>query len=214
MCEPKYVITIGRQFGSGGREIGMLLAQKLNIKYYDKELLAEAANNTGVSKEFFEAADEKSPGFFDNIFSYNLTYNASSFFVESTPLSPGNIYSAQSNVIRDLAEKNSCVIVGRSADYILRNHPCCINIFIHASLDDRIKRITTRKDCLSKEDAKNIAEKKDKLRAGYYNFYTDKEWGKASSYDLCINSTNLSASEVADIIIEFAKVKISTAFQE
>lgn len=214
MNDPKFIITIGRQFGSGGREIGNYIATKLNIKYYDKEILAEAAKDSGVREEFFEKVDEKSPSFFDNIFSFNFSYNTPSFFIGSSPLSPDNIYVLQSKVIRQLAKDNSCVIVGRSADYVLRDHPCCINIFIHASLEARINRIMHRKDCISREDAKNLAVKKDKLRSNYYNYYTDKIWGKASSYDLSIDSSKITSSEIGDLIIEYVKMRVQSSFPE
>lgn len=212
MEDLKYVITIGRQFGCGGREIGQYIANKLNIKYYDKEILAEAAKESGVRKEFFENADERSPSFFDNLFSFNLGYNSASFFAGSSPLSPDNIYIMQSRVIEQIAQNESLVIVGRSADYVLRDHPCCISIFVHANMDDRVKRILERRDCISTDEAKNLAEKKDKLRANYYNYYTDKCWGKAQSYDLSLSSSSISTEEVGDLIIEYAKIRIQSAY--
>ena len=214
MTEPKYVITIGRQFGSGGRVIGQYIADKLGIKYYDKELLAEASKNSGVCTEFFEKADERSPSFFDNLFSFNPGYGLTSFLNSSSPLSPENIYSIQSDVIKKLSEENSCVIVGRSADYILRDHPCCINVFIHGSIESRVKRILERHECCTEEEAREFAKKRDKLRANFYNYYTDKVWGDAASYDMTVDSSVLSVEEVGEMIIEYAKMRIQSAFDE
>ena len=127
----------------------------------------------------------------------------------SSPISDEKIYAAQSNVMKTLAQNSSCLIVGRSADYVLRNHPGLISIFIHSSIEDRILRIMNRRGINSAEKAREIAEKKDKLRASYYNFYTDKEWGNSASYDLSIDSSSLSSDEVADIIIAYTKMRIA-----
>ena len=207
----KYVITIGRQFGSGGREIGRIVANKLGIQYYDKELLAEAAKESGVNTEFFEASDEVSPSIFakSNIWAFNIGYNIGKFFSADMSFSDDNLYQAQSDVIKKFAELSPCVIVGRSADYVLREHPCLISIFISASEDACVKRIIERCDCNGEEEALLLIEKKNKLRSNYYNFYTDKEWGNATSYDLCIDSSKLSTEQVADIIVEYVKKRIS-----
>ncbi len=207
----KYVITIGRQFGSGGSEIGRIVAQKLGIKYYDKELLAAAAKSSGVNTEFFEASDERSPGFFAgaNIWSFNIGYNLGNFFSTEVSFSDDNLYKAQSDTIQNLANESSCVIVGRSADYVLRNHPCLISIFISSSEEECIKRIIARGDSDSEVRAREMAEKKNKLRSNYYNFYTDKEWGNAASYDLCIDSSKITSEQVAEIIVEYVKKRIS-----
>ena len=207
----KYVITIGRQFGSGGREIGRLVAHKLGIKYYDKELLAEAARESGVNTEFFEASDEKSPSIFaqSNLWAFNVGYNIGNFFSAEISFSDDKLYQAQSDVIKKFAEQSPCVIVGRSADYVLREHPCLISIFISASEEACIKRIIERCDCNDEEEAITLIEKKNKLRSNYYNFYSDKEWGNATSYDLCIDSSKLTTELVADIIVEYVKKRIS-----
>lgn len=208
METPKYAITIGRQFGSGGREIGRAIADKLNIAYYDKELLMEAAISSGVNPEFFEKADERIPSFFSNLFSFSLGYNAEPYFIGSTPISDDSIYKAQSDVMFSLADRSSCVIVGRSADYVLRDHPYCINVFIHASIEARIERIIHRNDTTTEAEARIIAEKKNKLRSDYYNFYTNKSWGKAESYDITIDSSKLSCDAIADIIIKYLHERI------
>lgn len=206
--DKKYVITIGRQYGSGGREIGRLIADVLGIKYYDKELLTESAKVAGVKPELFEAADERTPSFFSNLWSFNLGFNSGSYLIGNTPLSDENIYRAQSNVMKNIAEQSSCVIVGRSADYVLRENPNLISVFIHASIESRIIRIMNRTDIDSAEKAREMAEKKDKLRASYYNFYTDKTWGSSMSYDLSIDSSKLPTAVVADIIVNYVKSRL------
>ena len=204
-----YVITIGRQYGSGGREIGRLVADALGIKYYDKELLMESSKASGAKPEVFEAADERTPSFFSNIWSFNLGFNTGSYLLGSSPISDEKIYAAQSNVMKTLAQNSSCLIVGRSADYVLRNHPGLISIFIHSSIEDRILRIMNRRGINSAEKAREIAEKKDKLRASYYNFYTDKVWGDAAGYDLSIDSSKLPADAVADFIVSYVKARLA-----
>ena len=204
-----YVITIGRQYGSGGREIGRLVADALGIKYYDKELLMESSKASGVKPEVFEAADERTPSFFSNIWSFNLGFNTGSYLLGSSPISDEKIYAAQSNVMKTLAQNSSCLIVGRSADYVLRNHPGLISIFIHSSIEDRILRIMNRRGINSAEKAREIGEKKEKLRASYYNFYTDKVWGDAAGYDLSIDSSKLPADAVADFIVSYVKARLA-----
>ncbi len=206
--ESKFVITIGRQYGSGGREIGRMVANALGIKYYDKELLTEAARSSGVCQEMFEAVDERTPSFFSNLWSFNLGFNTGAYLLGNTPLSDDRIYTAQCAVMRELAEKSSCVIVGRSADYVLRNNPRLVSVFIHASLEARVKRIMGRGDCDTEDAARSLAAKKDKLRSSYYNFYTDKTWGDAASYDLSIDSSKLTSEEVCKMIVDYVHLRL------
>ncbi len=207
-----YVVALGRQFGSGGREIGQLVAQGLHIDYYDKELLEEAAKSSGVNKDFFEAADERSPNFFSGLWSFLPSgYNTSAYYmVGSMPLSDDNIYRAQSDVIRGLANRGSCVIVGRTADYILRNHCKVISVFVHAALADCTARILARGEANGEKEAQSMAEHQNKLRAEYYNFYTDRRWGDAASYDLCLNASLLGTQAAADVICTFVKKAIDS----
>lgn len=207
--ETTYVVSVGRQFGCGGREIGRLIAQGLGIDYYDKELLTEAAKKSGVNADFFEAKDERTPSFFSSLWSFNTGYNSGAYFIGDTPLSDDSIYQAQSDVMRSLADRGPCVIVGRTADYILRNHCKVVSVFIHASMEARVKRIIGRGDCDNAKDAEAMAEKKNKLRSEYYNFYTDKKWGDAQSYNLSIDSSIFGDQETADIIIDFIKRRIA-----
>ena len=204
-----YVITLGRQFGCGAREIGRIVAKLLNIDYYDKELLLEAAKSSGVAPDIFEASDERTPKFFSSLWSFNLGYYSGALFVGDQPVKEDNVYQAQSNVMVELAQKGPCVIVGRSADYILRNEANVISIFLHSSLDDRIKRIIKRGDCKTKKEAKDMAIKQNKLRANYYNFYTDKQWGECESYDLSIDSSKLGPEDTAKFIVEYVKTRLA-----
>lgn len=200
-----YVIAIGRQFGCGGREIGQLMAKGLGVAYYDKELLSEAAKSSGVNEDFFEAADERSPRFFSSLWSFNLGYNTGAYFIGDTPLSDDSIYRAQSEVMTQLADRGPCVIVGRTADYLLRNHCKVVSVFVHSSIEDRVQRIMSRGDAKTEKEAREKAEKKNKLRAEYYNFYTDKKWGDAASYDLSIDASLLGTQATAMFIIDFVK---------
>lgn len=206
--KPQFVITIGRQFGSGGREIGRLVAEKLGIDYYDKELLTEASKSTGMNSDFFEAADERSPRFFSSLMAFSTGFHGGSFVIGNSPISNDNIYHQQSEVIEALAERSSCVILGRTADYILRNHPNAISIFIHASIDSCVERIMRRDRCKTVDEARALAEKRNKLRAEYYNFYTDKRWGESMSYDLSIDSSKQSVEQTADIIVDYVKTRL------
>ncbi len=200
-----YVIAIGRQFGCGGREIGQLIAKGLGVAYYDKELLSEAAKSSGVNEDFFEAADERSPRFFSSLWSFNLGYNTGAYFIGDTPLSDDSIYRAQSEVMTQLADRGPCVIVGRTADYLLRDHCKVVSVFVHSSIEDRVQRIMSRGDAKTEKEAREKAEKKNKLRAEYYNFYTDKKWGDAASYDLSIDASLLGTQATAMFIIDFVK---------
>lgn len=200
-----YIITIGRQLGSGGRQIGNILSEKLGIPCYDKELLTIASQESGVGKEFFEQADEKS--------TFNLMSGLFGFRAGYIGPNTGNylgneaLFKIQSDVIRLLAEKESCIFVGRCADYILRDQSRCINFFISADAKDRIQRIVENEKITGKE-AQNLMEQIDKKRAGYYNYYSNKVWGMAISYHLCINSSVLGLEDTSSFMIEYIKKKL------
>lgn len=198
-----FVITIGRQFGSGGRELGKLLAATFGIEYYDKELLHEAARQAGMCPELFERSDERAPSFLSGMFAIGTGYNPASCYSCSSTISNDMVYNMQSDFIKKIAAEKSCVIVGRSADYVLRNHPRCVNIFVHSSMDDCITRIMRRGDRPTADQARVIAEKTNKLRANYYNFYTDKRWGDAASYDLTLNTSLLSMEAAVALIAQY-----------
>ncbi|MBQ2484243.1 MAG: cytidylate kinase-like family protein [Muribaculaceae bacterium] len=205
-----YVITIGRQFGCGGREIGRAVAQLLGIGYYDKELLVELAAKSGCDAAYFEAADERRPSFLGNLWSFNVGgYSSANLVGNVGANSIDDIYHAQSQVMRDIADRGSCVIVGRTADYILRDHCTVLSVFVHSTLADRVARIIARGDSDNENAAAQLANKKNQLRADYYNFYTDKRWGEAASYDLSIDSTVLGIEGTAAVIAEWARRSLS-----
>lgn len=198
------IITIGRQFGSGGREIGKVLANLIGAKYYDRELILEASKASGLCAECFDRADEKAPNRFLNALSKGWL-SAASGMPTSGSYSDEMIFKVQSDVIRNIAEKESAVIVGRCADYILRDYPGCISVFLHATPQACIERIVSRNEGIGEQEARELAEKRNKVRSAYYNFYTDKEWGGGASYDLCIDTSDIEAQAVAEIIIEYVK---------
>lgn len=205
----KYVITVGRQFGSGGRLIGQAIADELGIQYYDKALLVEAAKHAGMNPELFERKDEKAPSFFSGLLPVNVGYSSSySLYPGTSSITDDAIYRAQSDVIRSLADRSSCVIVGRSADYALRDRDNVINIFVHAPIESRIKRIMERGDASTPEQARQLAERTNKLRAAYYNFYTDKRWGHASSYDLTIDSSLLDTPDIVALVKQYVEARM------
>ncbi len=203
------VITIGRQFGSGGRELGRKIADRLNIDYYDKELLSHAARHAGVDESFVTENDERTPNLLSSVLSFNMGMSTGPWYQSPTSISGDSIYASQGNTIRNLASKSPCVIVGRTADYLLRDFPCLINVFVHAPMDNCVERITRRTPELSPHKARQLAEKTNKLRASYYNFYTDKRWGDTKSYDLTFDTSLLPIDDIADIIADYAKRRLA-----
>lgn len=200
------IITIGRQFGSGGRLIGQAIARELGFEYYDKELLVEAARHAGMSPEFFEKRDEKAPSFLGGIVSFNVGYSSYSLYPGSSGISDEAIQRAQADCIRSIADRSSCVIVGRSADYILRDRPGVVNLFIHAPIEHRANRILERGDASTIDEAKTIAIKNDKLRSSFYNFYTDKRWGDAAGYHLTLDSSRLTTDEIVALVKQYVSM--------
>ncbi|GHU70668.1 cytidylate kinase [Bacteroidia bacterium] len=197
-----YIITIGRQLGSGGKQIGELLSQKLGIPCYDKELIHLASRESGLGKEFFEKADEKSSfSLFGSYFGFRSGYMGGG---SGNYLTNENLFQIQSEVIKELAGKESCIFVGRCADYILRNHPHRLSVFISANLDDRERRIRTSRN-INEKEALILIEQTDKKRSGYYNYYTNKTWGMATSYDLCVNSSVFGIEKSIEMIEEYVK---------
>lgn len=207
--DDKIILTIGRQFGSGGREIGKRLAKELGIGYYDKELITMAAQESGLCEDVFNKADEHA----SKGFSYAFTMGYSSYMGGMlTPyhdiLSNDGLFKIQSDSIRKLAARESCVIVGRCADYILRDNPNCISFFVHSSKESRIRLITERQG-VTEEEAKTLMEKTDKSRAAYYNYYTNKTWGMASSYNFSIEVSALGLDETVAFMKSFVERKIN-----
>lgn len=199
------VITVGRQFGSGGRELGRKIAERLGIAYYDKELLCKAASDAGVAQSFVEEHDERVPKFLSSAISFNMGVSPVAWYQGPSSISGDSIYGAQGDAIRRLAAEGPCVIVGRTADYLLRDFPCVINIFVHAPIENCVDRICSRTPSLTRQKARQLAEKTNKLRASYYNFYTDKRWGDTLSYDLTIDTSLLSTDDIADLVVDYAK---------
>ncbi len=198
------VITIGRQFGSAGREIGEKIAAHFGIKCYDKELLARAAKDSGFCEEIFEHHDERpTSSFLYNLVmdTYSFGYNAASFV--DMPISH-KVFLAQFDSIKKLADEGACVIVGRCADYALMGRKNLLRIFVSADMEDRIKRISKRYD-LKEDKAKERIAKTDRQRAAYYNYYSVAKWGHASTYDLCVNSSRLGIDGTVDMLLEYIR---------
>ena len=193
----KRIITISREFGSGGRFIGEEVAKKLGIAYYDKNIIGQIAEKSGLSPEYIQENAELSPkkGLFAYAFSGRDITGKS---VEDM------VYEAQRNIILELAEKEPCVIIGRNADYILKDRDDVLNVFIHGDMPEKIKRITGLYNVKEKEAVKMLADT-DKRRRTNYNFYTDQKWGKASNYTLCLNSSQLGYDRCEMIIMECVK---------
>lgn len=181
----RIIIAIGRQFGSGGREIGKKLADALGIAYYDKELLAVAAKESGLNREVFEKADEQTSSLLTYALSMGFAYFGSPM-PENNFMTREGIFKIQSDTILGLAERESCVIVGRCADYILRDNPSMISFFISDTMPNRVLRVVNSLN-VSVDEARDLLAKTDKSRAAYYNYYTDKKWGAAASYHFCVD---------------------------
>ncbi|MDE6145632.1 MAG: cytidylate kinase-like family protein [Muribaculaceae bacterium] len=206
-----FVITVGRQMGSGGRELGRLLAERLNAEFFDKKLLLEAAQESGLIPELMERDDERGPGLFSGAMAFTMGLMSQ----VSVDCSSGHdaVYRAQSEVIRRLGQEKNCVIVGRTADYVLRDHPRCINIFVSAPEDECVKRLLSRGDRQTESEARAMVRKINKLRASYYNFYTDRQWGMASSYDLTVNSALMPMEELADFVADYVRRRLGKDYK-
>lgn len=193
----KRIITISREFGSGGRFIGEEVAKKLGIAYYDKNIISQIAEKSGLAPEYIQESAELSPK--KDLFAYALVgRDITGKSVEDM------VYEAQRKVILELADKEPCVIIGRNADYILKERDDILNIFIHGDMPEKIQRIT-RLYKVEEQEAVKMMTDTDKRRMTNYNFYTEQKWGKASNYTLCLNSSQLGYDRCEAIIIECAK---------
>ncbi|MDO4949672.1 MAG: cytidylate kinase-like family protein [Bacteroidales bacterium] len=204
MSNERYVVTVGRQLGSGGREVGERLAQVLGIAYFDRQLLKLASEESGVSSDFFKKADE-----------YKQKFSVRGFFGSrlhpAQPISMGyqnhldndSLFSIQSDVIRKLAGERSCLFIGRCADYIMRDNPRCVNLFVMAPHEARLARIKKRHPEYTTHQIERFMQKADRQRAAYYNYYTGKTWGAASSYHLCIDSSLLGVDATVELCRQF-----------
>lgn len=196
------IITIGRQFGSGGHELGEKLARRLGIPFYDRALLTKAAQNSGITEDMVESLDEKPT----SSFLYSLSVGSYGFSGD-VPMPLGNrVFLAMSEAIRDVATEGSCVIVGRCAEYVLQGREDLVRVFVYADKDARIKRIMEKRD-LKERDAAVLMQKTDKKRASYHDFYCDEKWGAAASYDLMINSGVVGIDAAVDMIAAFAEAR-------
>ena len=194
----KYIITIGREYGSGGRFIGKLLAEELGISFYDNELLAKASEESGLTQAVFDNYDEKKDGFFGGIYPTNMGFD----------MSMGQkVFLAQFDAIRKIASSESAVIVGRCADYVLRNEANVISIFIHAPMESKIQRAVQYYG-IAPEKAKDTIVRMNKKRKNYYNFYSDKDWGVANNYDLCLNS-EIGVEKCVEIIKNYVQLVLN-----
>ena len=202
--DKKIIITVGRQIGSGGHDVARLLADKFNCRFYDRELLNLAAKESGFSEKFFEQNDEHK-GFFKSIFQMHGSFAEGAFY--RNEFSQESLFKFQSDAIVKAAQEESCVFVGRCADYVLRNMPGRIDVFITADIDDRIVRVAERKAC-TPDEARKIITSGESDRSSYYNYYTGKHWGHSDGYDLCVNTSRLGIEGTAEFVGAFIQKKI------
>lgn len=198
------VITISRQFGSGGHEVGEKLAHKLNIPFYDKALIALAAKKSGFSEEVFADADEKAT----SSLLYSMVMGSYAFGsrvpgINEMPIND-KLFIIQSDIIKKAASEGPCVIIGRCADYILRDFDNCLNVFIHADKESRVRRIVAKNLCEERK-APDFVTKKDKQRANYYNFYSNNRWDDLKNYDLTIDTSKFPVEQAVEILVDIAK---------
>lgn len=196
--EKNIIITIGRQFGSGGKSVADTLGRKLGIPVYDSELITKAAQDSGFSAELFVERDEKRR-FFSLSKIFTNTYSDTEDY-----MSDNGLFKMQSDTIRRIAEQGSAIIVGRCSDYILRDLDNVVDVFLTSPVEVRAERVAERLG-ISKEKAEEVIEKKDSGRAEYYNYYTFGNWGHATTYDICLDSSLLGIEGTADFIIDFAR---------
>lgn len=210
--ENQLIITIGREYGSGGRELGELLAKRLGIAYYDKEILSRAAQESGICEEVMEAHDEK--GALSGLLGATASIGGAMSGVGFGMQVPMNqrIFQAQFDAITQLAQEGPCVFVGRCADYVLRGRPNVTHVFIYASLEHRVERIM-RVEGVDEDKARELIKKTDKQRRSYYNFYADGNWGLRSNYDLMLRTDGHSLEELVELIAAYAHIKLETAKQ-
>lgn len=195
------VVSIGRSFGAGGRAIGRALSSIMEIPFYDNELLKEAAREFGLSKDIFARADERRPSMFKRL--VTQIYGVQETFNISSSMTAENLYQAQSLVIRSIASRGPCIIIGRTADYILRDFPGLVKVFFHAPVAYRALKIMERGDAPSEIAAIELARSKDRGRREYYNYFTGRHWGEASNYDLTFDSSLLAPEEYAALLASY-----------
>lgn len=198
------VITIARQFGSGGHEVGERIAEKLKLPFFDKELIAMAAKKSGFSEEVFADVDEKATSsLLYSMVMGSYAYGGRVAGINEMPIND-KLFIIQSDIIKKAASEGPCVIIGRCADYILKDYENCLNVFIHADKAQRIERIL-EKNLSEKKKASDYITKKDKQRANYYNFYSNERWDDLFNYDLTIDTSRFSIADAVDLIIDAAQ---------
>lgn len=204
----KYVITIARQYGSGGRTIGEMLAERLGVHFYDKELMKLASEDSGINERLFNTADEKvKQNVFSKMFKTEKAYKGDVISPESGEfISDDNLFNYQAKVVKELAERENCVIVGRCADYVLKDYDHVLSVFIHGPKDFCMQEAAKKINLTGKELERFIA-KTDKERADYYKYYTSREWTDARNYDLCLDSSKLGFERCVEEIIAYMNVR-------
>ena len=202
-----YCICIGRKFCSGGRNVAAIVAQRLGVKAYDRDLLKKAAQETGFSEKFFDEADEEKTR--KGLRSLFMTHMSSSNGLSNNYLSNESIFNMQSQAIRKIHETEDCVFIGRCADYVLRDSDRLLNVFIAADTDDRVARVCRHADeGMTPSKALSLIEDIDRKRSSYYNYFSGRTWGDPAVYDICLNSTTLGYEKCADIIVSLAKERL------
>ena len=202
MQDKHIIINVGRQLGSGGHDIGRMLALDFGAKYYDRELLNLAAKESGLSEQVFERNDERK-SFLHTFLHLPNALSGESYTRQS--FSQDSVFQFQSDAIRKAADEGSCVFVGRCADYVLREYNNVVNIFITASMDFRVQQVMAKQNFTSPLEARRFIEQRESRRADYYNYYTGKKWGHASSYDLCVDSSILGLVDTEKFIAQFIR---------
>ncbi len=196
------IITVSREAYCGGDELAKSLADKLGFKFYDRELISLASEKSGIHEEHFESIEKKPT----NSILYSVVmgmYTSRGAYVRlDDVLTDDKIYKIQADIIREMAEHGNCVFVGRCSDYILRNNPKCVNIFLHGNEQDRINRVVKEQN-VSEAEARKIVSRADKKRRSYYNYYTNREWGEVSNYDITINLSSVTEDKAVDLVIAF-----------
>lgn len=199
------IVTISRQFGSGGRQIGKLLAEKLGVPFYDKELISMAAQESGLDEEVLEEVDERPSSLLYALSIGMYSSPAQLQYNETLPMND-RVFFIQSNIIRRAAKQGSCVVIGRCADFVLQNNPDAVHVFVQADLPFRVRRAVEQYG-LPAEKAESMVLRTDRQRASYHNFYADKKWGKLENYHLVLNSGFVGIENAAELIGRFAEMR-------
>lgn len=203
-----FVITVGRSFGSGGRELGRLIAERLGIPFYDNQLLVKAAEASGLNLSYTEEHDERAPHNYTGILPFAMGYYPTSWFGPGPSSAQDYIYAAQCETMRELARTSPCVIVGRTADYVLEGLVPTFNLFVHAPLEACVARTLARGEAEDHDKAVALIARTNKLRSSFYNFYTDKEWGRADGYHLSLDSSMMPLEELANFAVNIITAKL------